>query len=51
MLVFLTCRTKFLVRVCSFNTQTNINKLPAKWFTNCSLNVRFVYSPSFNRII
>ncbi|MFS7952653.1 hypothetical protein Hanom_Chr07g00609381 [Helianthus anomalus] len=51
MLVYLTCRTKFLVRVCSFNKQTNITERPAKRFTNCSLNLRFVYSPSFDRII
>ncbi|MFS7913977.1 hypothetical protein Hanom_Chr02g00148041 [Helianthus anomalus] len=43
MFVRLTYRTKFLVRVCSLIKQTKINELPAKRFTNCSLNVRFVY--------
>ncbi|MFS8000140.1 hypothetical protein Hanom_Chr12g01174861 [Helianthus anomalus] len=38
--------SKFLVHVCSFIKQTNINELPVKQFTNCSLNVRFVYSPT-----
>ncbi|MFS7937384.1 hypothetical protein Hanom_Chr05g00426911 [Helianthus anomalus] len=45
MFVHLTNRTKFLVHVRSFIKQTNINELPAERFTNCSLNVRFVYSP------
>ncbi|MFS8031463.1 hypothetical protein Hanom_Chr17g01546211 [Helianthus anomalus] len=46
MFVHLTNRTKFLVHVRSFIKRTNINKLPAERFTNCSLNVRFVYNPS-----
>ncbi|MFS7923514.1 hypothetical protein Hanom_Chr03g00261601 [Helianthus anomalus] len=44
MFVHLTNRTKFPVRVRSFIKQTNVNELPAKRFTNCSLNVRFIYS-------
>ncbi|MFS7989956.1 hypothetical protein Hanom_Chr11g01053161 [Helianthus anomalus] len=46
MFVYLTNRTKFLVHVRSFIKRTNINELPAERFTNCSLNVRFVYSPN-----
>ncbi|MFS8034156.1 hypothetical protein Hanom_Chr17g01577901 [Helianthus anomalus] len=46
MFVHLSNRMKFLVHVRSFIKQTNINELPAERFTNCSLNVRFVYSPS-----
>ncbi|MFS8022074.1 hypothetical protein Hanom_Chr16g01435231 [Helianthus anomalus] len=46
MFVHLTNRTKFLVHVRSFIKRTNINELPAERFTNCSLNVRFVYSPT-----
>ncbi|KAJ0565467.1 hypothetical protein HanIR_Chr06g0262911 [Helianthus annuus] len=38
-------RTKFLVHVRLFIKRTNINELPAKRLTNCSLNVWFVYSP------
>ncbi|MFS7952283.1 hypothetical protein Hanom_Chr07g00605111 [Helianthus anomalus] len=45
MFVHLTNRTKFLVRVRSFIKRTNKNELPAERFTNCSLNVWFVYSP------
>ncbi|MFS7939708.1 hypothetical protein Hanom_Chr05g00455061 [Helianthus anomalus] len=45
MFVHLTNRTKFLVHVRSFIKRTNINELPAERFTNCSLNVRFVYNP------
>ncbi|MFS7974970.1 hypothetical protein Hanom_Chr10g00875041 [Helianthus anomalus] len=45
MFVHLTDRTKFIVHVRSFIKRTNINELSAKRFTNCSLNVRFVYSP------
>ncbi|MFS7906753.1 hypothetical protein Hanom_Chr01g00062911 [Helianthus anomalus] len=48
MLVHLTNRTKFLVHVRSFIKRANINELPAERFTNCSLNVRFIYSPIFN---
>ncbi|KAJ0802896.1 hypothetical protein HanPI659440_Chr03g0134041 [Helianthus annuus] len=48
MFVHLTNRTKFLVHVRSFIKRTNINKLSAERFTNCSLNVRFVYSPNTN---
>ncbi|MFS7961419.1 hypothetical protein Hanom_Chr08g00714791 [Helianthus anomalus] len=47
MFVHLTNRTKFLVHVRSFIKRTNINELPAEQFTNCSLNVRFVYSPNY----
>ncbi|MFS7949991.1 hypothetical protein Hanom_Chr06g00578101 [Helianthus anomalus] len=46
MFVHLTNRTEFLVHVHSFIKRTNINELPAERFTNCSLNVRFVYSPN-----
>ncbi|MFS7905061.1 hypothetical protein Hanom_Chr01g00043331 [Helianthus anomalus] len=46
MFVHLTNRTKFLVHVRSFIKRTNINELPAERFTNCSLNVRFVYNPT-----
>ncbi|MFS7916362.1 putative F-box associated interaction domain-containing protein [Helianthus anomalus] len=46
MFVHLTNRTKFLVHVRSFNKRTNIDELPAERFMNCSLNVRFVYSPN-----
>ncbi|MFS7987008.1 hypothetical protein Hanom_Chr11g01016951 [Helianthus anomalus] len=42
--VHLTDRTEFLVHVRSLTKQTNINELPAEQFTNCSFNVRFVYS-------
>ncbi|MFS7973799.1 hypothetical protein Hanom_Chr09g00860891 [Helianthus anomalus] len=45
MFVHLTNRTEFLVHVRSFIKRTNINELPAERFTNCLLNVRFVYSP------
>ncbi|MFS7890289.1 hypothetical protein Hanom_Chr00s000023g01616951 [Helianthus anomalus] len=45
MFVRLTKRTKFLVRVRLFNKRTNTNELPVEQFTNCSLNVWFVYSP------
>ncbi|MFS7940067.1 hypothetical protein Hanom_Chr05g00459281 [Helianthus anomalus] len=45
MFVHLTNRTEFLVHVRSFIKRTNINELPAERFMNCSLNVRFVYSP------
>ncbi|MFS7943857.1 hypothetical protein Hanom_Chr06g00505131 [Helianthus anomalus] len=46
MFVHLTKRTKFLVRVRSFIKRTNTSELPAEWFTNRSLNVRFVCSPT-----
>ncbi|MFS7961310.1 hypothetical protein Hanom_Chr08g00713481 [Helianthus anomalus] len=46
MFVHLINRTEFLVHIRSFITRTNINELPAERFTNCSLNVRFVYSPN-----
>lgn len=29
----------------------NINELPVVQFTNCSPNVRFVYSPAYNMVI
>ncbi|MFS7949079.1 hypothetical protein Hanom_Chr06g00567341 [Helianthus anomalus] len=48
MFVHLTNRTKFIVHVRSFIKRTNINELPAERFTNCSLNVQFVYSPNNN---
>ncbi|KAJ0558330.1 hypothetical protein HanIR_Chr07g0335091 [Helianthus annuus] len=48
MFVHLTNRTEFLVHVRSFIKRTNINELPAEQFTNCSLNVRFVYSPTLD---
>ncbi|KAJ0760841.1 hypothetical protein HanOQP8_Chr04g0142661 [Helianthus annuus] len=51
MFVHLTNRTKFLVHVRSFIKRTNINELPAERFTNCSLNVRFVYSPRYKNPI
>ncbi|MFS8025542.1 putative alpha/Beta hydrolase [Helianthus anomalus] len=37
----------FFVRVRSFIKQTNTNELPAKWFMNCSLKIRFVCSPTY----
>ncbi|MFS8005982.1 hypothetical protein Hanom_Chr13g01243851 [Helianthus anomalus] len=46
MFVHLTNRTKFPVHVRSIIKRTNINELPAERFTNCSLNIQFVYSPS-----
>ncbi|KAJ0744865.1 putative alpha/Beta hydrolase [Helianthus annuus] len=42
MFVYLTKRTKFLVRVHLFNKPTDTNELPAEWFTNCSPNVWFI---------
>ncbi|MFS7889379.1 hypothetical protein Hanom_Chr00s000004g01606321 [Helianthus anomalus] len=44
MFFHITIRTKFLVYVCSFIKRMNVNELNAEWFTNCLLNVRFVYS-------
>ncbi|MFS8008787.1 hypothetical protein Hanom_Chr14g01276991 [Helianthus anomalus] len=44
MSIHFTNQTKFLVLVRLFNKRMNVNKLPAEWFANCSLNVRFVYS-------
>ncbi|MFS7984595.1 hypothetical protein Hanom_Chr11g00988281 [Helianthus anomalus] len=46
MFVHLTNQTKFRVHVRSFIKRTNINELPAERFTNCSLNLRFVYNPN-----
>ncbi|MFS7996484.1 hypothetical protein Hanom_Chr12g01130511 [Helianthus anomalus] len=46
MFVHLTKQTKFIVRVRLFNERTNTNKLPAERFTNYSLNVWFVCSPT-----
>ncbi|MFS8004726.1 hypothetical protein Hanom_Chr13g01229141 [Helianthus anomalus] len=47
MFVHLTRRTIFLfVFIHLFVKRTNTNDLPAEQFTNCSLNVRFVCSPS-----
>ncbi|KAJ0853758.1 hypothetical protein HanRHA438_Chr14g0654861 [Helianthus annuus] len=45
MFVHVIKRTEFLVRVRSFIKGTNTNELPAEGFTNCSLNVRFIYNP------
>ncbi|MFS7898743.1 hypothetical protein Hanom_Chr02g00100591 [Helianthus anomalus] len=45
-LVLLTNRTQFFVYVGSFFKRTNVNKLLAKRFTNCLLNVRFIYNPT-----
>ncbi|MFS8005178.1 hypothetical protein Hanom_Chr13g01234331 [Helianthus anomalus] len=50
MFVHLINRTKFLVRVRSFIKRTNVNELLVERFTNCSLNVRFVYSPRVNNL-
>ncbi|MFS7962157.1 hypothetical protein Hanom_Chr08g00723351 [Helianthus anomalus] len=47
MFVRLTNRTKFLIHVHSSIKRTNVNELPIEWFTNCSLNTRFVYSPRY----
>ncbi|MFS7915845.1 putative ribosomal protein L9 [Helianthus anomalus] len=44
MIVHLTKRTKFLVCVRLFNKRTNTNELPDERFTNCSLNVWFICS-------
>ncbi|MFS7934047.1 hypothetical protein Hanom_Chr05g00386911 [Helianthus anomalus] len=30
-----------------YANRTNINELPTERFTNCSLNVWFVYSPNY----
>ncbi|KAJ0911052.1 hypothetical protein HanRHA438_Chr06g0259001 [Helianthus annuus] len=46
--VHLTNRTEFLVHVRSLTKRTNVNELPSERFMNCSLNVRFVYSPTYN---
>ncbi|MFS7986290.1 hypothetical protein Hanom_Chr11g01008601 [Helianthus anomalus] len=46
MFVHLTNRTEFLVHVRSLTKRTNVNELPAEQFTNCSLNVLSVYSPT-----
>ncbi|MFS7941957.1 hypothetical protein Hanom_Chr06g00482431 [Helianthus anomalus] len=50
MFVRLTKRTKYIVRVRLFNKRTDTNELPAERFTNCSPNVWFVYSPSFDEM-
>ncbi|MFS8023349.1 hypothetical protein Hanom_Chr16g01450421 [Helianthus anomalus] len=47
MFVHLTHRTKFHVHIGSFIKRMNINELHAERFTNCSLNVRFAYSPKY----
>ncbi|MFS7974856.1 hypothetical protein Hanom_Chr10g00873681 [Helianthus anomalus] len=39
----LTNQTKFLLHVRSFNKRTNITELTIEQFTNCLLNLRFVY--------
>ncbi|MFS7915629.1 hypothetical protein Hanom_Chr02g00167531 [Helianthus anomalus] len=46
MFVHLTKRMRFLVCVLSFIKRTNTNEHPAERFTNCSLNVWFVCSPT-----
>ncbi|MFS7972034.1 hypothetical protein Hanom_Chr09g00839881 [Helianthus anomalus] len=38
MFIHLTNLTKFLIHVCSFIKQKNVNQLPTECFTNCSLN-------------
>ncbi|MFS7980675.1 hypothetical protein Hanom_Chr10g00942091 [Helianthus anomalus] len=45
MFVHLTNRTKFRVHARSFIKRTDINELLTERFTNCSLNVWFVYNP------
>ncbi|MFS7911074.1 hypothetical protein Hanom_Chr02g00113721 [Helianthus anomalus] len=47
MSIHLTKQTKILVRLRSFIRRTNINELPAEWFTNYALNVQFVCSPIY----
>ncbi|KAJ0521036.1 hypothetical protein HanIR_Chr10g0466191 [Helianthus annuus] len=51
MFVLLTKRTKFLVRVRLYNKRTNTKELPAEQFTNCSSNVWFICSPTYNTLI
>ncbi|MFS7959572.1 hypothetical protein Hanom_Chr08g00692681 [Helianthus anomalus] len=47
--VHITKRTKFLVHVVrSFIKRTNTNKFSAEQFTNCSLNVWFICSPTYD---
>ncbi|MFS8020645.1 hypothetical protein Hanom_Chr16g01418051 [Helianthus anomalus] len=46
MFVHLTKRTEFRVHVCSFIKRTDTNELPAKRFEDCSLNARFICSPT-----
>ncbi|MFS8032828.1 hypothetical protein Hanom_Chr17g01562251 [Helianthus anomalus] len=43
--VYLTKRMNFFAHVRSFIKQTNTNKFRTKWFTNCSLSVRFICTP------
>ncbi|MFS7994848.1 hypothetical protein Hanom_Chr12g01110941 [Helianthus anomalus] len=45
MFVHLTKQTIFLVH--SFIKQTDTNELPAEQFTKCSLNIRFICSPTY----
>ncbi|MFS7913882.1 hypothetical protein Hanom_Chr02g00146961 [Helianthus anomalus] len=51
MFVHFTNRTEFSVHVRSFIKQTNVNRLPVKQFTNCSLNVRFIYNPNCSLLL
>ncbi|MFS7934732.1 hypothetical protein Hanom_Chr05g00395171 [Helianthus anomalus] len=46
MFVHLTNRTEFLVHVPSLIKRTHVNEFPVKRFTNCSLNILFIYSPN-----
>ncbi|MFS7984010.1 hypothetical protein Hanom_Chr11g00981531 [Helianthus anomalus] len=43
--VHLVNRTEYLVRIRSLTKRTNINEPPAKQFTNCSLNIRSIFTP------
>ncbi|MFS8001553.1 hypothetical protein Hanom_Chr13g01191671 [Helianthus anomalus] len=47
MFVHLVSRKEYLVLVRSLTKRTDINELSAEWFTNGSLSVRFIYSPSY----
>ncbi|MFS8017942.1 hypothetical protein Hanom_Chr15g01386271 [Helianthus anomalus] len=49
MFVYLTNRTKFLFHFRPFIERTSVSELPFERFTNCSLNIRFFYSPTRNR--
>ncbi|MFS7965847.1 hypothetical protein Hanom_Chr09g00766941 [Helianthus anomalus] len=50
MFVHLVNRAKYLFHVCSLTKQMNINDIPTKRLTNCSLNVSFVYSPTSDSV-
>ncbi|MFS7964768.1 hypothetical protein Hanom_Chr08g00754231 [Helianthus anomalus] len=45
--VHLTNQTEFLVHVRPLIKRTNVNELPVEQFKNCSLNIRFIYSPRY----